>query len=138
MAEAVTLKPIQVAPQVYAFIGEMGNRSYANEGLNANTGFIVTPAGVVVVDSGSSYRVAQQIHRAIQTVTQRPVRYVINTGSQDHRFHWPEFSSSRCCTTTSTPILPRKRCANCSARYTERCWPPVQPNDTIKLWKPRR
>jgi glyoxylase-like metal-dependent hydrolase (beta-lactamase superfamily II) len=85
-ALAVTLKPVQVVPGVYAFIGEMGGRTYENEGLNANTGFIVTTAGVVVVDSGSSYRVAQQIHRAIQSVTTQPVRYVINTGGQDHRW----------------------------------------------------
>ena len=48
------------------------------------------------------------------------------------------FSSPICRTTTSTPPLPRKCFANCSARYTERCWPPVQPNDTIRLLKPRR
>jgi putative hemolysin len=59
-------------------------------------------------------------------------------GGQNHCLHLSMFSNSRCSTTTSTPALPRKRRANCSARYTERCWPPVQPNDTIKLLKPRR
>lgn len=85
-AYALQLSPIQVSPGVYAFIGETGMRTYENEGLNANTGFIVTKAGVVVVDSGSTYLVAKAIHAAIKKVTQQPVKYVINTGGQDHRW----------------------------------------------------
>jgi glyoxylase-like metal-dependent hydrolase (beta-lactamase superfamily II) len=76
----------QVAPGIYAFIGETGMRTYENEGMNGNAGFIVTKAGVVVVDSGSSYRIAQTIHSAIRKVTKQPVKYVINTGGQDHRW----------------------------------------------------
>jgi glyoxylase-like metal-dependent hydrolase (beta-lactamase superfamily II) len=75
-----------VAPGIYAYIGETGMRSFANEGMNANTGFIVTDAGVVVVDSGSSWKVAEQIHAAIRKVTRQPVKYVVNTGGQDHRW----------------------------------------------------
>ncbi|MFA6901466.1 MAG: MBL fold metallo-hydrolase [Gallionellaceae bacterium] len=85
-AYALQLSPIQVSPGVYAFIGETGMRTYENEGLNANTGFIVTKAGVVVVDSGSTYLAAKAIHAAIKKVTQQPVKYVINTGAQDHRW----------------------------------------------------
>lgn len=85
-ASAVQLSPIQVGPGVYAFIGDTGMRSYENEGMNANTGFIVTRAGVVVVDSGSSYLVAKAMHAAIKKITQQPVKYVINTGGQDHRW----------------------------------------------------
>lgn len=85
-AQAISLTPVKVAPNIYAFIGEMGGRTYENEGMNANTGFIVTRDGVVVIDSGPSYRVAQQIHQAIRKVTQQPVKYVINTGGQDHRW----------------------------------------------------
>lgn len=85
-AQALTLIPQKIAPNVYAFIGELGSRTYDNEGLNANTGFIVTSSGVVVVDSGSSYQVARQIHRTIQSITKQPVKYVINTGGQDHRW----------------------------------------------------
>jgi glyoxylase-like metal-dependent hydrolase (beta-lactamase superfamily II) len=85
-AVALELNFTSVAPGVYAFIGESGPRTAANEGMNANTGFIVTGAGVVVVDSGSTYEVAKRIHAAIQKVTQEPVKYVINTGGQDHRW----------------------------------------------------
>lgn len=81
-----TLKPVRVAPGVYAFIGETGGRTNLNYGMNANTGFIVTSAGVVVVDSGSGVPAAKAIHRAIRKVTRQPVRYVVNTGGQDHRW----------------------------------------------------
>jgi glyoxylase-like metal-dependent hydrolase (beta-lactamase superfamily II) len=83
---AVQFSPIQVSPGVYALIGETGMRSYENEGMNANAGFIVTKAGVVVVDSGSSYLVAKAMHEAIKKITQQPTKYVINTGGQDHRW----------------------------------------------------
>lgn len=85
-ASAVDLRFIEIAPGVHVFIGEMSGRSYENEGMNANVGFVVTKDGVVVVDSGPSYRVAKKIHEAIRRVTRQPVKYVINTGGQDHRW----------------------------------------------------
>lgn len=78
--------PQQVMPGIYAFVGDTGPRSVANEGMNTTTGFIVTPAGVVVVDSGSSRQVAAKIEAAIRAVTPQPIKYVINTGGQDHRW----------------------------------------------------
>jgi glyoxylase-like metal-dependent hydrolase (beta-lactamase superfamily II) len=86
LARALDMPFKQVAPGIYAFIGETGLRTYENEGMNGNAGFIVTKAGVVVVDSGSSYQVAQTIHAAIRKVTKQPVKYVVNTGGQDHRW----------------------------------------------------
>lgn len=85
-AQAVTFVPERVAPDVYAFIEDTGPRTYENEGMNANAGFIVTPAGVVVVDSGSSWQVARAMHEAIRQITSQPVKYVVNTGGQDHRW----------------------------------------------------
>jgi glyoxylase-like metal-dependent hydrolase (beta-lactamase superfamily II) len=85
-AFALTLTPVEVAPDVYAFIGETGGRTHENYGMNANTGFIVTTGGVVVVDSGAGYLAAQAMHRAIKQVTRQPVKYVVNTGGQDHRW----------------------------------------------------
>ncbi len=81
-----TLHFTAVAPGIYAFVGELGGRSAANEGMNATTGFIVTGAGVVVIDSGATYQVARKIHAAIKHVTREPVKFVINTGGQDHRW----------------------------------------------------
>lgn len=85
-AQALTLKPHEVVPGVYAFIGDTGMRTYENEAMNANSGFIVTTDGVVVIDSGPTWQVAREIHRAIKTVTKQPVKIVVNTGGQDHRW----------------------------------------------------
>lgn len=75
-----------VAENVYALVGPLGQRSRENDGLNANYGFIVTPAGVILIDSGASRLGAEKIEAAIRAVTAQPVRWVINTGSQDHRW----------------------------------------------------
>ncbi len=85
-AQAQDLLFKKIAPGVFVHIGDLGARTYENGGMNANSGFIVTKVGVIVIDSGSSYQVAQQIHASIRKVTKLPVKYVINTGSQDHRW----------------------------------------------------
>src|SRR5215467_13781891 len=83
-------------------------------------------------------RAAGDFHQRLGAIVGEWTQARTEARGQNHRFHLPAFSNSRCRTTTSTPFFPRKRFANCSAKYTERCCPPVQPNDTIKLLKPRR
>lgn len=76
----------QVVDNVYAIVGPLGQRDMENDGLNANFGFIVTQAGVILIDSGASRLGAEKIAAAIRAVTDRQVRWVINSGSQDHRW----------------------------------------------------
>jgi glyoxylase-like metal-dependent hydrolase (beta-lactamase superfamily II) len=85
-AQAVEVRFERVADGVYAFVGETGARTAANEGLNANLGLVVTPAGALLIDSGATFQGARQVHEAVQRVTAQPVRWVINTGGQDHRW----------------------------------------------------
>ena len=85
-AHALDVKFQPVANGVYAYIGDTGPRTIENEGLNANIGLVVTPAGAVLIDSGATYRSARQIHDAVRKVTAVPVKWVINTGGQDHRW----------------------------------------------------
>jgi glyoxylase-like metal-dependent hydrolase (beta-lactamase superfamily II) len=80
----VVFKP--VAEGVYAFVGEIEGRTYDNEGLNANIGLVVTSAGAVLIDSGATFQSARKIHEAARKVTSQPVKWVINTGDQDHRW----------------------------------------------------
>lgn len=80
----ISFKP--VADGVYAYIGEIEGRTYDNEGLNANIGLVVTSAGAVLIDSGSSYQVAAKLHEAVKKVTPQPLKLVINSGDQDHRW----------------------------------------------------
>lgn len=85
-AQAVTIHFQRVAEGVYAHVGDTGARSAANEGLNANIGLVVTPAGAVLIDSGATLQSARQIDEAVRRLTPQPVRWVINTGGQDHRW----------------------------------------------------
>lgn len=73
---------VQVADGVYALVGELGQRSPANLGNNMTCGFIVTDDAVVVVDSGGSRAGAQVIHAAVKEVTDKPVKWVINSGGR--------------------------------------------------------
>ena len=76
----------QVVKGVYAIIGPLGQRSELNDGLNNNLGFVVGSDGVILIDSGASRLGAQAIARAVTAITPLPVKWVINTGSQDHRW----------------------------------------------------
>jgi glyoxylase-like metal-dependent hydrolase (beta-lactamase superfamily II) len=81
--------PLRVEPlgdNVYAVIGPSGDRSAENLGNNANFGFVVTPEGVVLVDPGGSWKGAAMIEGLVREVTDQPVRIVVNTGGQDHRW----------------------------------------------------
>ena len=86
-AYAATLLQLkQVEDNVYAIVGPLTNRNPENLGNNATFGFVVTADGVVLVDSGGTYKGAAEIHTLIKSVTDKPVKVVINTGGQDHRW----------------------------------------------------
>lgn len=88
-------KAERVADGVYAIVGPLGQRSADNDGLNANFGFVVTPKGVILIDSGASRIGAQKLEQAIRAVTDKPVRWVINTGGQDHRWLGNDYFAGR-------------------------------------------
>jgi len=79
-------KAEKVVDNIYAIVGPTGQRSPDNDGLNANYGVIVTGQGVILIDSGASRLGAEKLAGAIARLTDQPVRWVINTGSQDHRW----------------------------------------------------
>ncbi|HUG21756.1 hypothetical protein [Piscinibacter sp.] len=61
LAGAVEVRFERVADNVYAHIGDIGARTVSNEGLNANLGLVVSPAGAVLIDSGATFRSARDI-----------------------------------------------------------------------------
>ncbi|MCC2113691.1 MAG: MBL fold metallo-hydrolase, partial [Hyphomicrobiales bacterium] len=85
-AAAEGLKVESITDGVYAIVGPLEQRSPENLGNNATFGLVVTEDGAVLIDSGGSYKGAAEIAAAIGTVTDQPVRIVINTGGQDHRW----------------------------------------------------
>ncbi|ACF45004.1 MBL fold metallo-hydrolase [Pelodictyon phaeoclathratiforme] len=76
----------KVVPDVYAIIGGLDNRTAENLGNNATFGFVVTSSGVILIDSGASWKGAEHIDSLVRSVTGKPVTHVINTGGQDHRW----------------------------------------------------
>ncbi len=113
-AEGYTPKAEKVVDNVYAIIGPLGQRSPENDGLNNNLGFIDTAEGVILIDSGASYLGAERVHQAITQVTHRPVRWVINTGSQDHRWLGNDYFAQK-----GAEIIAMERTAATQAEYAK-------------------
>lgn len=60
----------------------------------ANAGVVVTQEGVVVIDTTTSPATARQLLERIRTVTDQPIRYVINTHYHgDHTYGNPVFKA---------------------------------------------
>lgn len=77
-------KPVEVIPHVFSAIGATAPPGYENSGHNNNLSFIVTDAGVIVVNAGASSRLAAALHDEIRAVTDQPVVLVINENGQGH------------------------------------------------------
>ncbi len=85
-AQDLTLQPVQVAPDIYTVVGDLAGQTYENDGLNNNLGFVVSDAGVLVINSGPSVHVARALHAAIRKITAQPVKWVVNVNSQNHNW----------------------------------------------------
>jgi len=83
---ALGLEVQKVTEGVYALVGENAQRSPENLGNNATFGVVVTRDGVVLIDAGGSWKGAGAIDKAIAGITDKPVKIVINSGGQDHRW----------------------------------------------------
>lgn len=83
---AEILTPQPVAPGIWVIEGPAEQRDPDNLGNNATFGLIDTAEGAVLVDPGGSWNGAKALHAVVQTLTDSPVAYVINTGGQDHRW----------------------------------------------------
>ena len=78
--------PRQVSPNAWAWIGPYDAPTRDNGGFRMNLGFVVGRDAVAVIDSGYSPAMAADMLRQIRKLTPLPVRHVINTNSQPHRF----------------------------------------------------
>jgi len=76
--------PQEVIPGVWSAIGATAPGTYENSGHNNNLSFIITKEGVVVVNAGDNYLLAQSLHDEIRKRTDQPVKYVVLENSQGH------------------------------------------------------
>jgi glyoxylase-like metal-dependent hydrolase (beta-lactamase superfamily II) len=116
LVPAHALEPVLVAPGVYAFIGDVEQPSLDNGANTGNSGFIVGDDGVVVIDTGVSYRHGLDMLAAIAVVTDRPLRLVIIThGVQEFLFGSAAFAERGIpiLAHRATVDLMRSRCDHC-------------------------
>ena len=81
------MKAQQVSPGIYAVITPTRSLpNPENRGWNSNSAFVVTNSGVLLFDTGSSTEIGQAMKNLVASVTDQPVRWIIN--SHAHGDHW--------------------------------------------------
>lgn len=78
------LELTKVSDTIYSAIGATAPATYENHGHNNNLSFIITDKGVVVMNGGDNYLLAKALHNSIQSLTDKPVKYVVNENAQGH------------------------------------------------------
>jgi glyoxylase-like metal-dependent hydrolase (beta-lactamase superfamily II) len=73
------LRAQSVAPDVWFVQGQAALGSTANRNFISNAGFVITDAGVVVIDALGSPALAEALIAEIRRITPQPIRYVIVT-----------------------------------------------------------
>ncbi len=87
-------KPQKVIDGVWSAIGATAPARYENSGHNNNLSFVITTEGVLVVNAGGSYLLAEALHTEIKKITDQPVKYVVLENGQGHAMlgsgYWKE------------------------------------------------
>jgi len=79
--------PQKISRHCYAWIGPLDGPSPENKGYRMNLGFVVGNKSVLVVDTGYTIEMAQEMVAWIRKITPLPIKYAVNTNSQAHRFY---------------------------------------------------
>lgn len=86
------VSPQQVSPSAWFVQGDAALGTPANRNFISNAGFVVTPAGVVVIDALGSPQLARELLDEIARITPQPVTHVLVTHYHaDHIYGLQEF-----------------------------------------------
>ena len=92
VAQAPAMQARQVSPSAWYVQGESALGSPANRNFISNAGFVVTPAGVVVIDALGSPQLARELIAEIRRLTGKAVTHVVLTHYHaDHIYGLQEF-----------------------------------------------
>ena len=93
--EAHEFKLTKVTDNIYSAIGATDAPTYENRGHNNNLSVVIGDKGVLVINGGDNYQLAEELHVAIKQLTQKPVLYVVNENGQGHaalgNSYWTQF-----------------------------------------------
>ena len=78
--------PKKISEHVYTWIGPLDGPSKKNSGYRMNLAFVVGEKAVAVIDTGYTETMAKEMLEHIRTITDKPVKYAINSNSQPDRF----------------------------------------------------
>ncbi len=78
-ADEPTMAPVRVASNTHYVQGLSQLGSSKNQNFISNAGFVITPAGVVVVDALGSPRLAERLTAEIRRLTPQPITHVVVT-----------------------------------------------------------
>ncbi|BBB25910.1 quinoprotein relay system zinc metallohydrolase 1 [Amphritea japonica] len=76
----------EIASGTWVVEGKQEDFSRANGGNIVNTAFVVTGDGVVLIDTGPSLRYGTELRQLIGSVTDQPIRFVLNTHHHPDHF----------------------------------------------------
>jgi glyoxylase-like metal-dependent hydrolase (beta-lactamase superfamily II) len=106
----------RIARGVYVVQGSVDGADAHNRGAVGNSGFIATPAGTVVVNTGGSYRLGRELLALAERTTGRPVVLAIITNGR------PEFlMGSAAFTDRGITVLAHEETARLIAQRCEVC-----------------
>ncbi len=80
------LKAEKITKDTYMVKGKKEYFSQNNAGDIANSSFIITSKGIIVIDTGSSYLYGKQLVKLIRTISSKKIVYVINTHHHPDHF----------------------------------------------------
>lgn len=78
-AEAARIGVLEIAPGIFVHVGKYQLVNKDNRGDISNPCCIVGANSVAVIDTSGSFAMGSDLHAAILQITDKPIRYVINT-----------------------------------------------------------